>query len=294
MKSLICLVISLLVFMIGCGQPDIFVTVNNYIDTTEVDKPIDTCSTKEVGSLSAKVILGKVDVYGLAKVAAINVNRLVLEFSNNSTYTLKDTTSISIPQGTADTITKLFPSLPALRTYKVVAKTLDTRDSVIHKDSTTFVILPSDTTYVTLNLLPLFTVYEANFLSMPDTVQSGTGEKSSIGVDSLVVYIDGSAVADSSVRPLFFTESSNVKVTFDYVRVGSHSIVLEAYGTINDYTGVLYRGSKTVLFDASVDNVETVTMSWVGPTTGTGSIEVRIGRVGKVTANGTLPGTIIP
>lgn len=293
MRKLICLVIIML-FIISCGQPDVFVTVNNYIDTTNIKTPIDTGSIQCVGSLSAKVILGKVDVYGLSKRTAINVNRLVLEFSNNAFYTLKDTTSISIPQGIADTINKVFVSLPALRTYKVVAKTLDTRDSVIHKDSTTFIILPSNTTYITLNLLPLFTVYEANFLSIPDTVQSGTGEKSSVSIDSLVVYVDGSFVADSSVKPLFFIKNSNIKVIFDYVRVGTRIITLEAFGTINNYTGVLYRGSKSVVFGASIDNIEIVTMSWVGPTTGTGSIEVRIGRVGKVTANGTLPGTIIP
>lgn len=281
---------------IGCNRtPDIIVNINNYYDTTDTK---DTCPnpavSKDVGSLSAKIIVGKVEKYGsLAKKSSINVNRLILQFTNNASYSKNDTTSISIPQGTADTITKVLDSLPALRTYKVVAKTLDQLDSVIHKDSTTFVILPADTTNVTLNLASLFTVYEANFLNIPDTVQSGTGEKSSVKVDSLVISLDASAVADSSVRPSAFVKGSNVKVTFDYVRVGEHTVKLEAFGTINDYTGLLYSGTKVILFGNS-DATKTVTMSWVGPITGTGSIEVRIGKVGKVTANGTLPGTIIP
>lgn len=290
------LLLVLTISFVGCNRtPDINININNYHDTTDVDDTLPNIITSsEVGVLSTKIIVGKVEKYGVfAKRSSINVNRLILEFSNNAGYSKKDTTSISVPQGSTDTINKIIDSLPALRTYKVVVRTLDLLDSVIHKDSTTFVILPKDTVNVTLNLASLFTIYEANFLNIPDTVQSGTGEKSSIKVDSLVVFLDASAVADSSVKPSAFAKGSNIKVTFDYVKVGSHDVKLEAFGTINDYTGVLYRGTKTISFGNS-DATEVITMNWVGPITGTGSLEVRIGKIGKITANVTLPGTIIP
>lgn len=295
------MILAMLALIVGCSkQPDIIININNCdSETTELEDtiPIVDPTGDEIGSVAMNIVLGKVTkIKALQKRAAINVDQLILQLTNNATPpdTINDTTAISIPQGSADTISKIFDDIAALRTWKVVAKTNDALDSVIHWDSTTFVVYPADTTEITLDLLPLFSVYEANFLSIPDTVQSGTGEKSPVGLDSLVIYMDGNAVADSSVKPLFFVDGSNVKLSFDYVSIGTHSVKLEAYGTINDFTGLLYQGTTSLTFSAGVDDVQSVTMNWVGPTTGTGTIEVTIGRIGKVTANGTLPGTIIP
>ena len=257
------------------------------------DSDVGVNVTPNFGNVIMYINVDKIPI-ALHKTKSITVSKLLMKLTNNAipSDTVNDTSSINITQGNSGTVTKTITGLKALKTWKVVAWTKDLKDSVIHKDSASFIVLPSDTAKVTLNLSALFGVYEADFKSIPDTVTSSTGEKSSIKVDSLVVMIDGNVVADSA-KSTGFVKGSTIAVSFDYVRIGSHTILLKAFGTINTYSGLLFSGISTIVFLTGIDNSGSITMNWVGPTTGTSNIQVVIGRVGKIITNGTLPGTIL-
>jgi hypothetical protein len=67
-----------------------------------------------------------------------------------------------------------------------------------------------------------------------------------------------------------------------------------AYGPMNywDVANPLFSGSTTINVGTGADSTVALNLAWVGPTTGTGKLEVQLGKVGKVTVNGTLPGTV--
>jgi photosystem II stability/assembly factor-like uncharacterized protein len=75
---------------------------------------------------------------------------------------------------------------------------------------------------------------------------------------------------------------------------GPRLVTLEVYGPMGSWSGPLFSGSKYINVAAGVNVTIPLTLKWVGPSGGTGSISATLGKVGKVTINGTLPGTILP
>jgi photosystem II stability/assembly factor-like uncharacterized protein len=77
---------------------------------------------------------------------------------------------------------------------------------------------------------------------------------------------------------------------------GPKLVEMLAYGPMGNWNTALplFSGSKYVHAVSGVDANVSLNLSWVGPTTGTGSITATLGRVGKVTIIGTLPGTTMP
>jgi hypothetical protein len=138
-------------------------------------------------------------------------------------------------------------------------------------------------------------MYEARFQALPDSISSsvsGTG-KDKLELNRLTLKIDGAVKADSLKAPGYFAAHQAVTVFFDYMTPGSHQVVLEASGKLNGFEGVLYRGTADFDVAAGADETRSVTLAWVGPTTGGGSLTVTLGRVGKVLVNGSLPGAVI-
>jgi hypothetical protein len=157
-------------------------------------------------------------------------------------------------------------------------------------------VKPADTADVTLNLTSRFSMYEARFNSLPDSISSsvsGTG-KDKLNLNRVTLLVDGVVKADSVLASGYFSGNQNVTVFWDYITPGSHTITLEAYGALHNYVGKLYSGSAAFTSVAGSDDTRSVTLNWVGPTTGTGKLTVTLGKVGKVTINGALPGTVIP
>jgi hypothetical protein len=206
--------------------------------------------------------------------------------------TIRDTSSVS--GNSQVTVTRVF-TLKPLRNWTLAAKTLDSRDSVVHQGSTaSFYVKPADTAVVSLNLASRFAMYQANFNSLPDSIASsasGTG-KDVLKIKRVVMKLDGAIKADSSA-PTQFSGGQSVSLFFDYVAISTHAVALEAYGDLNSYSGLLYSGTTTFSVSAGTDDTKTVTLAWVGPTTGSGRISVTLGKIGKVTVNGTLPGTLL-
>lgn len=77
---------------------------------------------------------------------------------------------------------------------------------------------------------------------------------------------------------------------------GPRLVEMIAYGPMGNWNTAnpLFYGSKYVHAIAGESPTVSLNLAWVGPTTGTGSITATLGRVGKVTIIGTLPGTTMP
>jgi hypothetical protein len=250
--------------------------------------------SEQNATVRSTIVLGKVGV--LSKASSISLQKLILTAVSSATPadTVRDTATVS---GNAQVTVLRVLTLAPLRNWTVSAKSLDAKDSVIHQGATaSFFVKPADTAEVTLNLTSRFSMYEARFNSLPDSISSsvsGTG-KDKLNLNRVSLLVDGVVKADSILASTFFSGNQNVTVFWDYITPGSHTITLEAYGVLHNYTGKLYSGSSTFTSTAGSDDTRSVTLNWVGPTTGTGKLTVTIGKVGKVTINGGLPGTVIP
>lgn len=281
-KNLI-LTLSAAALLVGCGTNP--AGVAGVSDKADVEGGQD-------GVVKSDFILGKVGA--LSKVATIDLRKVYFTLVSSAADTVKDSATVS---GREQVIVNKVWTLKPLRTWTIHAKSVDAKDSVIHQGSTTsFFVKIADTVSVNLNLSSRFTMYEANFNNLPDSIsssQAGTG-KEKLNLNRVTLKIDGATKADSAKASGWFAAGQGVTVFFDYMTPGTHQVVLEASGTLNGFTGVLYRGTADFNVAAGVDETRTVTLGWVGPTTGSGSLTVTLGRVGKVTVNGSLPGAVIP
>jgi photosystem II stability/assembly factor-like uncharacterized protein len=234
-------------------------------------------------------------VNSLTKTSTISLSKLIVAFTSSVNDTIRDTITsstspaLSATSTSTQTIAKNY-TLKALRTWKLVATVKDSRDSVIHRDSsTTSVLMEADTAHISLNLSSRFAMYQANFI-IPDSIASATGgsAKDALHINRLVLKIDGVTRKDSSKT--YFTGTSSL--AYDYVTNGSHIIQMLAYGHLHywDTTQALYSGSDTLNVGAGHDSTTSFNMTWVGPTTGTGAITVTLGRAGKLNITGALPG----
>lgn len=248
---------------------------------------------QQLGVLKSSFVLGKVGALG--KAAAINLSKLIITGISSTTPpdTIRDTSTVS--GNSQITVNKTF-TLKPLRNWTLTAKTLDVKDSMIHTGSTSsFFVKPADTVEVSLNLTSRFAMYEARFNNLPDSVNSatvGTG-KDAVKVKRVLLKVDNVIKADSSVITAY-SGGQTVVIYFDYITPGSHVVLLEAYGTLNSYNGILYSGSTTVDVASGADDSKSISLAWQGPGTGGAKITVTLGKVGKVTINGALPGTILP
>jgi hypothetical protein len=263
---------------VACGQ-------NPMQAETPVAKEAD-------GAVSATLSLGKVGV--LSKSNTINLQKLILTAVSSASPadTVRDTTTVN---GNAAVTVVRSLTLKPLRNWTLSAKTVDAQDSVIHTGSTSpFFVYPADTAAVSLNLASKFSMYQANFNSLPDSISSsvsGTG-KDKLNLKRVVLKVDGVAM-DDSIAAAYFAGGASIPLYFDYVTVGTHTITLEAYGDLHTFTGLLYTGTATYTTSAGSDATQTMNLAWVGPTTGTGKLTVTLGKIGKVTLNGALPGTVL-
>ncbi len=276
----VALTTSLLLF--GCGRS------NSSVTGPQV--PGDGPSETQLGAVKTTVNLAKIGK--LQKSSAIDLQRLILTATASSGEIVKDTSTLS---GNAEQTVQRVLLLKPLRTWTIAAESRDQRDSLIHSGSTAAVYVdPGDTISLSLSLASRFAMYEAVFQALPDSISataSGTG-KAPVTIDRLVLKVNGTALVDS-VATGGFNAGSSVSLFFDYVTPGSHTVVLEAHGTLNGYNGLLYSGTSTFSVASGVDNTQGITLNWSGPTTSDSYITVILGKVGKVTVNGTLPGTVL-
>jgi hypothetical protein len=270
------------VFFANCGQ-----------NPMGADKEPVAVHGEADGAVKSTILLGKVGA--LSKSSAINLQKLILTAVSSATPadTVRDTAVVS---GNAAVTVLRTLTLKPLRNWVINAKTLDSQDSVIHSGATaSFFVKPSDTTAVSLNLASKFSMYQANFNSLPDSIASSASNtgKDKLNLKRLVLKVDGVVKDDSIMTTGYFAAGQNVSVYFDYITVGAHTVTLEAYGDLHTYSGILYTGTTNFNVAAGSDDTQTVALNWVGPTTGSGKLTVTLGKIGKVIVNGSLPGTVL-
>jgi len=253
--------------------------------------------------VSLNLRVGVDGVNTLAKASTISLKKLIVVMTSNVNDTIRDTlttattTHIDSVSTSAQTVAKYY-SLKPLRSWKVVATIKDKNDSTIHKDSTTTPVLyVGDTATVSLNLSSKFSMYRANFLTIPDSISSATAgtSKQVLHIRRLVMTLDTTNTVRDSTKKYF---TGSPALYYDYVRVGSHSVTLSAYGDLGLDTAaahsiLLYQKTQTISVGAGVDSTISMALVWQGPTMGTDSLRVTIGKVGTVTLNGTLPTNVV-
>jgi hypothetical protein len=267
---------------------------------TQPEKP-----SAQVESAVMRVRMNMKSVTSLQKGSAITLSRMIVVItSRNATPadTIRDTlkTSGTTPTINASTladqvINKTY-ALKGLREWKVTVSVRDTRDSLIHFDSAlTPVLHVADTAAVSLGLSSRYSMYDAKFLSLPDSISATSGNvKQRLNIKRLVLKVDGEILRDSTAAPgPYFSPLVEHVLSYDYVRPGTRLIALEVYGVLGSSPTpqLLYSGSQSANVAAGASPTIPITLAWVGPTTGGGSITATLVRVGKVTLIGKLPGT---
>lgn len=235
----------------------------------------------------ARVTLELGKVGALSKGSAIVMRRLILTAASNAAPpdTIRDTSFLG---GTGGTTLKRLLKLKPKIAWTVQARSYDLRDSLIHSGATQpFTVKPADTAEVALSLEARYVIYQAVFASMPYTVSANADgtDKIAVNLNRVSLRIDGVARADSLARG-YFLPGQDVALNFDYVTPGQHSVTLEAYGLVNGYSGLLFSGTGTLSSLPGEDASKPITLSWVGPNTGSGRVTVILGRVGKVVVMG--------
>lgn len=229
--------------------------------------------------------LGRVGA--LAKGNAIVMRKLILVAASNAipADTIRDTSFLDgAGGGTVKRVMKLKPKI----SWTVLAKTLDLRDSVIHSGATQpFIVKPADTADVSLSLAARYVMYQAVFGSLPYSVSASVDgtERMAVNLNRVSLKIDGVVKADSLAKG-YFTPGQDVSLNFDYVSPGRHTVTLEAYGIVNGWMGLLFSGTGTLSSNPGEDGSKPITLTWVGPNTGSGRVSVILGRVGKVVLMG--------
>ena len=239
-------------------------------------------------------------VQSLGKASLITLKALILQLSSNTGDTIRDTLTTSTTPGilglstAPQTVSKNY-TLKPLRSWKVIAKTWDLNDSVIHIDTVnTGVVNDGDTAHINVSLSSRFTMYQAQFM-IPDSISSSVSGtvKQVVNINRLELMIDGVDKKDSTVSPgPYYTKLVNAVIGYDYVPVGNHTVQLFAYGVMYAWptASPLYSSSITNINNVLADSNATqgVTLNWTGPTTNTGAMTAIIGQVGTVTLNGSL------
>lgn len=239
----------------------------------------------------AKFSLQVGKVGALSKSSSISMKKLILTAvsGGDKPDTVRDTSALSgNDQQTVNRSLKLKPK----NSWVLFAKTLDQKDSVVHQGSTqAFSVKLSDTSKVTLILQSRFTMYQASFANLPQSIgfdNDNKGDKVGVAVTRLVLKVDGVIKADSTAKE-YFSGLQTIVLNFDYVYVGMHDVTLEAYGQTGTYNGLLYTGTNPINTVPGEDNSRQIVMAWAGPSTGAANASIIVGHVGKMEVTPKFP-----
>jgi hypothetical protein len=241
----------------------------------------------------------------LSKSSTIELKKLIITLSSNGVgdSVIRDTLLagtngfVSNPL-VEQTFSKKFQIKP-LRHWTIVVKTLDARDSVIHRDSVVERDLKlGETRNITLDLSSRFVMYEVKF-ALPDSIKSTvTGMAQKILIHRFVMKVDSSVAIDTTVPGAFAPAPTLHAISFDYIKAGTTpDVTLQYYGRAagNPNDTLLF---EKILLDVKPDsNYAQVTATYVGPGSNgqggaTANMVFNIGKVGKTQINLDIDGRI--
>lgn len=264
-------------FIIGCGS--------NHSTGPSTSEPKDAILSMDIG-------LNR--VAALAKTSAINLRIVKFTLSSSLGDTIHDSVSAS---GSEQVVISKEFRIKSLRSWSISARSYDTNDSLIHSGKSGSVyIRAADTVKMQLSMGSRFSMYQANFLSIPDSVALSQGQgnshsKHKIVISRLVLKIGGKIRVDSVGS---FNPGQLVSLNFDYIPAGTQTVVMEAYGNMPGngnglgFQGLLFSGSVVFSNIAGTDETKSIALDWKGPGNQMNGSFVTLGRVGKNKVNGTM------
>ncbi len=250
----------------------------------------------ESGSLKVSVHLSEVG--RLAKRTVINLEYCQIKLFASEEDTIVDSLPLS-GNGQASLAT-IFPGLVAGKEWTVSVTSFDINDSTIHYGTTNALVIADDTTVVTLNIAPAFSMLRANFFPIRDSV------------DRIELKVDGGIKDDS----LFLAQAllgDTLTLSYDYLPANGnlgfvHHIELGAYGVLNGERKLLYYGDTSIQVYPSMNTSLRLSLFWTGDTItppdttpGALTMQVVLGTIATVNINGemipdtastTLPGSL--
>jgi uncharacterized protein (TIGR02145 family) len=221
-------------------------------------------------------------VGALAKTANIALAKLYITLTAPGQTAINDSFTLS---GTASTtINNTYSNLASFLTWTLTARSIDSRDSVIHSGSTTFAVQPNQVANVSLSLNALYSMLKANFFPIRDSVTECR------------LTIDSPTVVRDSVFAKQTLVGDTVLLAYDYLTASAagvqHIVKMDVRGNMWGIPYLLYTGQTSISTISGLNQSYTVTLNWVGPNTpppGQATITVTIGAVGTQIVNGVLP-----
>ena len=213
----------------------------------------------------------------------INLSELYVTLSAEGQMTVYDT--IQLTGGSYErTERKIYPGLVAylngeLVEWKLSVETRDLMDKVIHFDSTSFFIPPTDTAKIMMHCKSRYSMLSARYFPVRDSVTR------------CEIRIDGNAVADSSF-PVQSLVGEEVILSFDYLEASSngidHPVELNVYGLHHGDEVLLYTGGGNLHVVSGGDLNCTTNLNYVGPGEFNGALnmDVTLGKPGYIAIDG--------
>ncbi len=255
MRKQIILLLSAVLILMGCDNG-----------------PSPVASAEQNGNASMNIKMNKVGL--LAKVSTMNLEQLILEFTSPGQVSVFDTIAVSgISQST---VAKTY-TLASRVDWTVHVYTLNTEGEIIHEQTETFMLLPRQTTEVAVDMDAEYSVLNAHFFPIRDSVTK------------VELVVDG-VVQDSTVFAKQTRVGDTISLNYDYVTTGgSHDVTLNVFGEWWGIPYLLYTGELTETVTAGQDTALAVSLVWVGPMLppdGDANMTVVIGKIGTVEING--------
>jgi alpha-tubulin suppressor-like RCC1 family protein len=259
------------------------VVVSLFLFSCGGNHPTSPLTESEDGSANVSIKVGAVGALAkTAKTADIAMTRLIVSLAAAGQTAINDTFPLAGTSST--TINKTYENLAPFVTWTLSAKSLDSRDSVIHAGFSTFTLQPRQMLSVSLNLDARYSMLKANFFPIRDSVTR------------CVLIADGAVKKDSSFAKQALL-GDTVRLSFDYLQTGlAQRIKMEVYGVMWGLDTLLYTGDTLIMPVAGVNANYNITLKWVGPAQpprGQATMTVTLGAVGTVTVNGNLEGPIL-
>ncbi len=244
--------------------------------------PTGPASVQQKGSAKINIIINKVGMLSKKNdVSDITLKNLLVTLSADGEGSVYDT--IPLPHDGGATVSSTYENLIANKTWTVFVKSSDINDSTIHAGSTSFNVLPDQTTPVTLDLTAIFSELAATLYPIKSFVNRAQ------------IIVDGKSVVDSTFSSTSIS-GDTLGLKYDYLTTAmSHDITFNVYGNYGGNNTLLYTGSRTLSVMPGENITYLITLNWVGPVatpTGAGTINVVLGSVGNVVVKGELSDSI--
>jgi hypothetical protein len=240
-------------------------------------------------------------------VKVLGEDSVVVEFSVGDTLTEDDDTLSHV--ATDDQIFDVELSLRPLRSWTIKVETIDDEDDVIQSGTSNLgTLFAGQFKSVNVTAGALYNNYTATY-NFADSITSSTGtiSRQDMKVTAITMQIGGDSAFDTaSVRANGMTVDTDhllhiYKVDTALASSDQDSVYLNVYGFLpqgpaNGGTAAapikLYSKTKA-LDELDLNTPTTVTLDWVGPTTGIAGMNITISKVGTIEIDVEIPPVVI-